>query len=155
LIRIELGPVFNINDYDELARMFLPRGEYELVYAKAYKFEGVPVKLEKWREIYNTLFFRNWISCRGMAPYYLYGQKQTVGNLENIGYACEGTECVYNMRMMQERQTVIALGAGAVSKVYYRDEDRIERAFNIADTGLYIARIQEMIERKRRLFEEI
>jgi len=89
----------------------------------------------------------------GMGPYYLYRQKQTIGNLENIGYAMRGMECVYNMRMMQERQTVIALGAGAVSKVYFRNEDRIERIFNVADTELYIARVDEMLERKRGLFE--
>jgi len=93
------------------------------------------------------------LSGAGMGPYYLYRQKQTVGNLENVGYAGAGTECVYNIRMMQERQTVVALGAGAVSKLYFPAEDRIERVFNMADTGLYIERIGEMIERKRRVFE--
>jgi len=93
------------------------------------------------------------LTARGMGPYYLYRQKQTVGNLENVGYAAAGAECVYNMRMMQERQAVIALGAGAVSKLYFREEDRIERVFNVADAGLYIARIDEMIERKRGFFE--
>jgi len=95
------------------------------------------------------------LSERGMEPYYLYRQKQTVGNLENTGYSKSGLECVYNMRMMQERQCVVALGAGAVSKLYFRDEDRIERVFNVADTGLYVARLHDMIERKRRLFEAI
>ena len=88
----------------------------------------------------------------GMAPYYLYRQKQTVGNLENTGYAAPGAECLYNMRMMQEKQTVIAMGAGAVSKLYFPAEDRVERVFNMADTGLYIERIGEMKERKRKLF---
>ncbi|MCL1895791.1 MAG: radical SAM protein [Clostridiales bacterium] len=93
------------------------------------------------------------LSASGMGPYYLYRQKQTVENLENTGYAQSGAECVYNMRMMQEKQTVVALGAGAVSKLYFPAEDRIERIFNMADTGLYIERICEMIERKRKLFE--
>ena len=95
------------------------------------------------------------LSGKGMFPYYLYRQKQTVGNLENTGYAALGAECVYNMRMMQEKQTVIALGAGAVSKLYFPEEDRIERVFNVADNGLYIERAQEMIERKRAIFEGI
>jgi oxygen-independent coproporphyrinogen-3 oxidase len=89
----------------------------------------------------------------GMAPYYLYRQKQTVGNLENTGYAFPGMECIYNMRMMQERQSVVALGAGAVSKLYFPAEDRIERIFNMADTGLYIEQIDEMLERKMRMFK--
>jgi oxygen-independent coproporphyrinogen-3 oxidase len=58
------------------------------------------------------------------------------------------------MRMMQEKQTVIAMGAGAVSRLYFPDEDRIERIFNIADTTLYIERIDEMLERKKRIFKE-
>ncbi|MDR3305963.1 MAG: coproporphyrinogen dehydrogenase HemZ [Clostridiales Family XIII bacterium] len=92
------------------------------------------------------------MAAGGLLPYYLYRQKQTVDNLENIGYAKDGLECVYNMRVMQERQTVVALGAGANSKLYFPREDRIERVFNAADTGLYIERIEEMIERKRVIF---
>ena len=93
-----------------------------------------------------------WLGGAGMAPYYLYRQKLMVENLENTGYTLPGMECVYNMRMMQEKQTVIALGAGAASKLYYPAEDRVERVFNMADTGLYIERIREMVERKRKLF---
>ncbi|MDR1796271.1 MAG: coproporphyrinogen dehydrogenase HemZ [Clostridiales Family XIII bacterium] len=93
------------------------------------------------------------LSEGGYAPYYLYRQKQTVDNLENIGYAFPGTECVYNMRMMQERQTVVALGAGASSKLYFPAEDRIERVFNVADVELYMARIDDMVGRKQRMFE--
>jgi oxygen-independent coproporphyrinogen-3 oxidase len=95
------------------------------------------------------------MTATGMGPYYLYRQKQTVDNLENIGYATFGTECAYNMRAMQERQTVCALGAGAVSKLYFPEGNRIERVFNVADVGLYCGRIAEMIERKRTMFEEI
>ena len=92
---------------------------------------------------------------RGLAPYYLYRQKQTVGNLENVGYAVSGAECIYNMRMMQEKQTVVALGAGAVSKVYFGAEDRVERVFNVADTGLYIKCLEEMKDRKKPIFNTI
>ena len=87
-----------------------------------------------------------------MNPYYLYRQKQTVDNLENTGYSLKDAECLYNMRMMQEKQSVMALGAGAVSRVYFPDKDRMERVFNLADTALYIERIDEMLERKKRIF---
>jgi len=91
----------------------------------------------------------------GLLPYYLYRQKQTVDNLENVGYALEGTECLYNMRMMEERQTTLALGAGASSKLVFPAEDRLERVFNVADVGLYAERIGDMIERKKTMFEEM
>jgi oxygen-independent coproporphyrinogen-3 oxidase len=86
---------------------------------------------------------------KGFRPYYLYRQKQTVDNLENVGYALPGAECVYNMRIMEEKQTVIAMGAGGSSKVFFPQENRIERIFNVSDHALYAARIGEMIERKR------
>lgn len=85
----------------------------------------------------------------GYQPYYLYRQKQMLDNLENVGYALPGAECVYNMRIMAENQTIIALGASGSSKIYFPCEDRLERVFNIADPALYAARIDEMIERKR------
>jgi len=93
------------------------------------------------------------LSGIGMEPYYLYRQKQTVDNLENVGYAKKGIECVYNIRIMQERQTVLALGAGASTKLYFPEEDRIERVFNVADAELYIERAMDMIDRKRPFFE--
>jgi len=93
------------------------------------------------------------LSGIGMEPYYLYRQKLTVDNLENVGYAYKGRECVYNIRIMQERQTVLALGAGASTKLYFPEEDRIERVFNVADAELYIERVMDMIDRKRPFFE--
>ena len=62
-------------------------------------------------------------------PYYMYRQKNTVGNLDNTGYAKHGTECLYNIYMMGEYHTVFAAGAGAVSKYVSRDRERIERSF--------------------------
>ena len=90
-----------------------------------------------------------------MKPYYLYRQKQMVDNLENIGYANQGAECIYNVRIMEEKQTIIALGAGASSKLYFPEIDRIERIFNVADYKLYADRIDEMIERKKRIFIDV
>jgi len=85
----------------------------------------------------------------GLAPYYMYRQKNSTGNFENVGYCADGHECVYNVQIIAEKQTIVALGAGGVTKVYYRPENRIERVFNVKDPGIYISRIDEMIERKK------
>lgn len=90
-----------------------------------------------------------------MHPYYLYRQKNMVGNLENIGYCRPGCESVYNIQIMEERQTIIALGAGAITKVVYPCNNRIERAFNVKSIEEYIPRVNEMINRKKVLLEEV
>jgi oxygen-independent coproporphyrinogen-3 oxidase len=87
------------------------------------------------------------------SPYYMYRQKLTVDSLENIGYSKPNADCLYNVRMMQEKQAVLAVGAGAVSKLYCAERDRVERLFNVRDAGLYIERIGEAIERKLEIFE--
>ena len=86
-----------------------------------------------------------------MNPYYMYRQKNMVGNMENVGFSREGKECLYNMQMIEDSQTIIALGADAVSKVVYLNENknRIERFANVKDVKGYIDRIDEMIERKQ------
>lgn len=89
----------------------------------------------------------------GLLPYYLYRQKNMSGNFENVGYAKEGKFGIYNILIMEEKQTIAALGAGSISKRVYAD-GRIERCDNVKDVGLYIEKIDEMIERKRRLFAE-
>ena len=63
------------------------------------------------------------------APYYLYRQKNTVGNLDNTGYAKAGYEGLYNIYMMGEYHSVFAAGAGAVTKLVSADRSRIERVF--------------------------
>ena len=59
-----------------------------------------------------------------------------------------GCESIYNIRIMEEDQSIIALGAGGVSKIYYPDEDRIERVANVSNYEIYTERISEMIKRK-------
>lgn len=88
----------------------------------------------------------------GLNPYYMYRQKHMLGNLENIGYAKEGYECIYNIQMMEERQSNIALGAGSITKFVYIDENRIERVENVKNLEQYIDRVDEMIKRK---YEEV
>ena len=92
---------------------------------------------------------------RGMRPYYLYRQKYMAGNLENVGYALPGHECLYNIGMMEETAHVLAVGAGAISKRVQPEKGRIQRAPNVSDIENYIARVPEMIDRKRQLWDEI
>ena len=91
----------------------------------------------------------------GMKPYYLYRQKNIAGNMENVGYAKEGCEGIYNILIMEEKQTIIALGAGSVTKYVYPDGERIERVDNVKNVDLYIERIDEMIERKINFFQRV
>ncbi len=88
-----------------------------------------------------------------MKPYYLYRQKNMSGNFENVGYAREGKYGIYNILIMEEKQTIVACGAGSVSKRVYPD-GLIKRSENVKDVSQYIERIGEMIERKRVLLED-
>lgn len=88
--------------------------------------------------------------CRemGMIPYYMYRQKNMVSPLENVGYSKLGNECIYNIQMIAENISIVSLGADAITKIVYEDENRIERFANVKDVREYINRIDEMIERK-------
>ena len=81
-------------------------------------------------------------------PYYMYRQKNSLGNFENTGYRKPGFGCIYNVQIMEERQSIVAVGAGAVSKFVNRETNRIERAFNLKNVNEYISRTEEMIDRK-------
>lgn len=89
------------------------------------------------------------LRAHGFRPYYLYRQKHTSGNTENTGFCREDRVSVYNIRIMEEAQTILALGAGGISKVFYPDENRLERVANVSNEQIYIERIDEMIQRKR------
>lgn len=86
----------------------------------------------------------------GMEPYYLYRQKNMAGNLENIGFSMPGKEGIYNILIMEEKQTIAAVGAGSITKRVFGN-GRIERSDNIKDLLLYMERIDEMIERRKEL----
>ena len=87
----------------------------------------------------------------GLNPYYLYRQKQMAGNLENTGYSKPGKEGLYNILIMEEIQSIVAMGAGSVSKCVHAD-GLIERCDNVKDIDLYLNQIDEMINRKTSLF---
>jgi len=88
------------------------------------------------------------LADRGYGPYYLYRQKHMAGNFENVGYCKDDKSSIYNVRIMEEDQSIIALGAGGISKMYYPAENRIERIPNVSNYEVYIERIDEMIQRK-------
>ncbi len=93
----------------------------------------------------------------GMSPYYMYRQKNMAGNFENVGYSKSGKECIYNILIMEEKQTIIACGAGASTKAVMECADgstRIERVENVKDITNYCSRIDEMIKRKQDFFKD-
>ncbi len=89
----------------------------------------------------------------GHKPYYLYRQKYMAGNQENVGYALPGHECLYNVDIMEETESILAVGAGAISKRVFGGEGRIERAPNVSNVGVYIERLQDMLDRKSMLWK--
>ena len=92
----------------------------------------------------------------GMEPYYLYRQKNMAGNLENTGYALPGKEGLYNMLIMEQWHDIMAVGAGAASRMMYYSEKmkswQSKRCENVKNIDEYIKRIEEMTERKRMIF---
>jgi oxygen-independent coproporphyrinogen-3 oxidase len=98
-------------------------------------------------------------STLGMNPYYLYRQKNMAGNMENVGFSKPGKEGLYNILIMEEREDILAIGAGAACKKVRIDpvtgDTQITRCENVKDIKTYIERIDDMIERKRQLFFDV
>ena len=89
----------------------------------------------------------------GYLPYYLYRQKNTVDNLENVGYAKKGFESLYNIYIMEEAQTILAVGAAGSTKLVNPDTNKIERLFNYKFPNVYISRYEKMLEKKNKIYE--
>lgn len=88
----------------------------------------------------------------GLWPYYMYRQKYQNGNLENVGYAADGKLCVYNVDMMEETTSILAHGAGAMTKRVFGSENRVERIPNPKDVPTYGAKLDALDAAKRKLF---
>ena len=88
----------------------------------------------------------------GLWPYYMYRQKYQNGNLENVGYAANGKLCIYNVDMMEETTSILAHGAGAMTKRVFDRENRVERIPNPKDVPTYGAKLETLDEAKRKLF---
>lgn len=86
-------------------------------------------------------------------PYYMYRQSKSAGALENVGWAKDNTECIYNIFMMEECHTILSCGGGAVTKLKAPKGDEIERIFNFKYPFEYISGFNELTERKKRITE--
>ena len=94
------------------------------------------------------------LSARGYQPYYLYRQKYMSGSLENVGWARDGDICLYNVYLMEELHSILALGGGAVSKRML-SETKLERQCNPKYPKEYVERIEEVLRAKRELIEAL
>lgn len=87
------------------------------------------------------------------SPYYLYRQKNQLGNLENIGYTLPEKQCIFNVDSMEETVSIMACGANAISKMVDHKNQKITRAANAKFLPDYISRIDEEINKKINLFQ--
>lgn len=95
----------------------------------------------------------------GYKPYYLYRQKNILGNLENVGYSLENRESLYNILMMEERQSILGLGCGAVSKIVFHEADsgevsKIERFPNPKEPTAYIENYRSYVDKKIEMLDQ-
>lgn len=98
-------------------------------------------------------FAREVLTQNGILPYYMYRQSKTVGNLENVGYARQGFEGLYNVYIMDETHTILACGASAVTKLKDAEGKSIKRIFNFKYPYEYISKFDELINRKKEIGE--
>jgi len=110
---------------------------------KAYHYRAADVVREMLKESETVL------GDLGFRPYYLYRQKHMAGSMENTGYCKDDKACLYNVRIMDEHQSTLAIGAGGISKKYYPEQNRLVRVPNVTNYEEYISRIGEMMDRKR------
>lgn len=89
-----------------------------------------------------------WNAANGYEPYYLYRQKNILGNLENVGYAKPGEESIYNIVIMEEVQTIIGVGCGASSKFIDPTTGKITQYYNPKDPAAYILTFEDAIDKK-------
>ncbi len=98
-------------------------------------------------------YSREKLKENGILPYYMYRQSKTVGNLENVGYAKQGYEGLYNVYIMDETHTILACGASAVTKLKDKSQKNIKRIFNFKYPYEYIKGFDELISRKTEIGE--
>jgi oxygen-independent coproporphyrinogen III oxidase len=96
-----------------------------------------------------------WTDSHGYVPYYLYRQKNILGNLENVGYAFPSQESIYNIMIMEEQQTIIGLGCGAASKFIDQETGKITQFANPKDPKTYNESFEAYTEEKIKILDEI
>ncbi|WP_111645233.1 coproporphyrinogen III oxidase [Paranoxybacillus vitaminiphilus] len=98
---------------------------------------------------------QQWTKQHGYVPYYLYRQKNILGNLENVGYALPGQESIYNIMIMEEKQSIIGLGCGASSKFVHPETGKITRFANPKEPKAYNDNYVYYTEEKLKIMKEI
>lgn len=96
-----------------------------------------------------------WTEKHDYAPYYLYRQKNILGNLENVGYALKNQESLYNIMIMEEQQTIIGLGCGASSKFVHPVTGTISQLANPKDPKSYNDSFKHYTEEKIKILEDL
>lgn len=91
---------------------------------------------------------RKWTRENGYHPYYLYRQKNILGNLENVGYSKAGKESIYNIVIMEEVQTIVGIGCGAASKFVDPETGKISQYHNPKEPFQYLMALETAIEQK-------
>ena len=135
---------------DYVNHLEMSKQKEETAQASPYELEGQSEKMAQMAAKY--------AKTHGYEPYYMYRQKNATGSdcdsRENIGYAKPGKECLYNILIMEEKQTILALGAGASSKFLLPAAKKpLQRVENVKSVTDYISRIQEMIGRKEAFWQ--
>lgn len=97
----------------------------------------------------------DWTEENGYVPYYLYRQKNILGNLENVGYCKPGEESIYNIVIMEEVQTILGIGCGASSKFVHPETGKITQFHNPKDPAAYILTFEEAIKKKIEILNDL
>lgn len=97
----------------------------------------------------------SWTADHGYAPYYLYRQKNILGNLENVGYSLKGQDSIYNIMIMEEQQTIIGIGCGAASKFVHPETRKIIHFANPKDPKSYNDGFKHYTDEKINMLEEL
>lgn len=90
-----------------------------------------------------------------MRPYYLYRQKYMTGNMENIGFCKEGKECLYNVQMIEERQTILGMGPAAATKAVNTNNWHLDSFYNPKDLQTYIKNLETYLARRRKILSKL
>ncbi len=90
----------------------------------------------------------------GYKPYYMYRQQYMVGQMENIGYTLPNYESIYNIQMIEERQSILSIGPGSVSKWIGGADFRQQKQYMPKDVDTYIQDIQRLLEKRTILSNE-
>ena len=88
-------------------------------------------------------------------PYYLYRQGYMSGQIENVGYCLDGAEGIYNVQIMDERQTIIGVGGAATTKIVDFKNNCLQSVFNAKDLITYIRDVDIYIRKRDDLLEKI